>query len=61
MPKVKINKHAEKLLWAIVKVQKTEVQKTEDQYIQLIQSIVRPIIRNVLANSDGNPNPFSDM
>ena len=43
-----VEKHARKFMWALDRGAKTELPKTEDEYIALAASILRQIIRKVL-------------
>ena len=46
--KLNVEKHARKFMWALDRGAKTELPKTEDEYIALAASILRQIIRKVL-------------
>ena len=49
--KLNVEKHARKFMWALDRGAKTDLPKTEDEYIALAASILRPIIRKVLDES----------
>lgn len=49
--KLNVEKRARKFMWELDRGAKTELPKTEDEYIALAASILRPIIRKVLDKS----------
>ena len=58
MGKVNVAKHAKKFLWALDKSSKTEMPKTEEEFIKLCTSTLRPIIRKQLGLYEGEAQPF---
>ena len=48
-----VEKHALKFMWAIDRAAKSEMPKTEDEYVALAVSVLRPIFRKAIR--DGGP------
>ena len=48
--RLNVEKHALKFMWAIDRAAKTEMPKTENEYIALAVSILRPIFRKAIRN-----------
>lgn len=59
MGKINIEKHAKKFLWALDKLSKTEMPKTEDEFIKLSSAILRPIIKKTIGLYQGEAQPFA--
>ena len=51
--RLNVEKHTLKFMWAIDRAAKSEMPKTEDEYVALAVSVLRPIFRKAIR--DGGP------